>query len=241
MKNNPLKQKLQQGQSVLGLFMNCPYPALMEICGLSGFDFAVIDLEHSPLHTLAAEDLCRAADCVGLSPLIRVRKNDNELIKLPHGCLFQSKNYNPLLGDLKREFEELEDELIALDEFKKLLFEFSQYCKLKGEVSIGVHQIRILCSPKSFSNPAPEGIHRDGCDFLGIFAVNRQNIQGGETHLYLEKKQKPIFHKVLNPGEFLLVNDRDYFHFATPIKPLSEGEGIFDVFVLTTPSLISIL
>lgn len=28
------------------------------------------------MHTLAAEDLCRAADCVGLAPVVRVRKND---------------------------------------------------------------------------------------------------------------------------------------------------------------------
>ncbi len=76
MRNNQLKQKLQQGEVVLGLFVNCAYPALIEICGHAGFDFAVIDLEHGPLHPLVAEDLCRAADCTGLSPIVRVRKND---------------------------------------------------------------------------------------------------------------------------------------------------------------------
>jgi hypothetical protein len=29
---------------------------------------------------------------------------EDKLIKLPHGYLFQSKEYNPLLGDIKREF-----------------------------------------------------------------------------------------------------------------------------------------
>lgn len=76
MRKNQLKQKLKQGEVVLGSFINCAYPAFVEICGYAGFDFVVIDLEHSPLHALAAEDLCRAADCVGLSPIIRVRKND---------------------------------------------------------------------------------------------------------------------------------------------------------------------
>lgn len=76
MRKNQLKQKLQQGEVVLGLFTNCAYPAFIEICGHAGFDFAVIDLEHGPLHPLVAEDLCRAADCVGLSPIVRVRKND---------------------------------------------------------------------------------------------------------------------------------------------------------------------
>ena len=162
----------------------------------------------------------------------------NELIQLPHGCLFQSRDYNPVVGDIKREFEEIENSLLVLDEFKKLILEFSNYCKLKPEVSIGVHQIRTICSPDSFGNPAPEGIHRDGCDFVGIFSVDRQNIRGGETHLYLNKKEKPVFKKVLNPGELLLLNDGDYFHFTTPVKPVANGQGKRDVFVLTSPSLI---
>lgn len=76
MSENQVKRKLQQGEVVIGPFINCAYPAFIEICGHAGFDFAIIDLEHGPLHTLAAEDLCRAADCVGLSAIVRVRKND---------------------------------------------------------------------------------------------------------------------------------------------------------------------
>ncbi|MEG4485340.1 aldolase/citrate lyase family protein [Microcoleus sp. D2_18a_B4] len=81
MRPNQLKQKIKQGETVLGLFMNCAYPAFIEICGHAGFDFAVIDMEHGPLHSLAAEDLCRAADCTGIAPIIRVRKNDGPQIQ----------------------------------------------------------------------------------------------------------------------------------------------------------------
>ncbi len=76
MRQNQLKRKLKQGEVVIGPFMNCAYPAFVEVCGHAGFDFVVIDMEHGPLHTLVAEDLCRAADCVGIAPVIRVRKND---------------------------------------------------------------------------------------------------------------------------------------------------------------------
>ena len=165
--------------------------------------------------------------------------NDNELVKLPHGCLFQSKEYNPLLGDIKREFAEIDDALVELDSFKKIVFAFMDACKLHPEAEIGVHQIRTTCSLNNFGNPAPEGIHRDGTDFIGIFSVNRENIQGGETHLYVAKKEKPVFKKILNPGELLLVNDREFFHFTTPIKPISDAQGVRDVFVLTCPSLLS--
>jgi hypothetical protein len=171
--------------------------------------------------------------------LSRFIVSNNELIKLPHGYLYQSKDYNPLVGDIKREFEELDDELIKLDSFRMMVLAFSDSCKLHPEAEIGIHQIRTTCSPTNFGNPAPEGIHRDGTDFIGIFSVDRDNIKGGETHLYVARRTKPVFRKVLNPGELLLVNDHEFLHFTTPIKPIVEQQGTRDVFVLTSPSLIS--
>ncbi|MBD2496016.1 2OG-Fe dioxygenase family protein [Nostoc sp. FACHB-280] len=174
-----------------------------------------------------------------LRRLSRFTVSGNDLTKLPHGYLFQSKTYNPLLGDIKREFAELEDGIIELDIFKKMVLAFSDSCKLHPEAEIGVHQIRTICSAENMGNPAPEGIHQDGTDFIGIFSVARENIQGGETHLYTAKKEKPVFSKVLNSGELLLVNDHEFFHFTTPIKPQVDGLGIRDVFVLTSPSLLT--
>jgi hypothetical protein len=171
--------------------------------------------------------------------LSRFTVSGDKLIKLPHGHFYQSKDYNPLLGDLKREFAELDDAMIELDIFKELILAFTDSCKLHPEAEIGVHQIRISCSSDNLGNPAPEGIHRDGTDFIGIFSVNRDNILGGETHLYTAKKEKPIFSKVLNPGELLLVNDHEFFHYTAPIKPENDDLGTRDVFVLTSPSLLS--
>ena len=170
--------------------------------------------------------------------LSRFIVSEDKLSKLPHGYLFQSKEYNPLVGDVKREFAELDDALIELDIFKYMVLAFSDSCKLHPEAEIGVHQIRTTCSPNNLGNPAPEGIHQDGTDFIGIFSVDRENIQGGETHLYAAKKEKPVFNKVLNPGELLLVNDHEFYHFTTPIKPQNDAQGTRDVFVLTSPSLL---
>lgn len=172
--------------------------------------------------------------------LSRFKVSSDEVVQLPHSYFLQAKTYNPLLGDTKREFAELDDELVRLTEFQKMLFAFSDYCQLNShEMDVGVHQIRISCSPESFGNPAPEGIHRDGTDLIGIFAIDRQNVAGGETHLYKSKKDKPVFSKILNPGELLLVNDNEFFHFTTPIKPIAPAPGTRDVFVLTCPSLLA--
>ncbi len=76
MRVNQLKQKLAAGQTVIGPFMNCSYAAFIEIVGMAGFDFAIVDMEHGPLSTETAEDLCRAGQLAGLAPIVRVRKND---------------------------------------------------------------------------------------------------------------------------------------------------------------------
>ena len=76
MRENALKRKLERGDTVYGPFTNCSYPAFIEIAGLVGFDYAIIDMEHGPLSVETAEDLCRTAQSVDLAPIVRVRKND---------------------------------------------------------------------------------------------------------------------------------------------------------------------
>lgn len=162
----------------------------------------------------------------------------DRLIKLPHRRLFQSKEYNPLLGDVIREYAELDDELIQLEDFQRLIWEFFQFCQLcSTSKEIAVHQIRTTASSQKLGNPAPEGIHRDGVDVVGIFSVDRSGIGGGETHLYKTKNDSPAFSKVLNPGEFLVFRDDQYFHYTSPVNTLGVEEGTRDVFVLTSPGL----
>jgi len=166
--------------------------------------------------------------------------SSNNLVKLPHSVFFQSKDYNPLLGDVAREYQELDDDLIQLEEFQKIVFEFFKYCQLCSQHNqIAVHQIRTIASQERMGNPAPEGIHRDGVDLVGIFCVNREQISGGETCLYKNKNGSPIFQEILNPGEFLIFNDKPFLHYTSPIKPTSDRLGIRDVFVLTCPGLFA--
>lgn len=78
--HNSLKEKLRNGEVVVGPFVNLASGALLEIAAFAGFDFAIIDTEHGPLDIPAAEDLCRIADSVGISPIVRVRENDGPQI-----------------------------------------------------------------------------------------------------------------------------------------------------------------
>jgi len=80
MRTNQLKRKLAAGQVVVGSFVYVPSSKLTEIVGLSGFDFVVIDMEHGPVDTSVAEDMVRAAEGAGTTPLIRVAHNAPHLI-----------------------------------------------------------------------------------------------------------------------------------------------------------------
>jgi hypothetical protein len=170
--------------------------------------------------------------------LSHFRVAGDRLISLPHRRLFQSKEYNPLLGDVVREYEELDDQLIQLQDFQNIIWEFFQFCQLcSTSTEIAVHQIRTTASSQKIGNPAPEGIHRDGVDLVGIFSVQRRGVDGAETHLYKTKQDAPVISKVLNPGEFLVFRDNQYFHYTSPIHAISAEQGVRDVFVLTCPGL----
>ncbi len=61
MRKNITKEKLKKGEVVIGTFVTFPSATTVEICGLAGFDFVLLDAEHGPLSPGACEDLVRAA------------------------------------------------------------------------------------------------------------------------------------------------------------------------------------
>ena len=80
MKQNIVKTRLKNGQPVLGVLSNSTDPTVAELCGFSGLDFYMIDGEHSPVTTAQVQDIVRACEVSGITPLGRVRSNDPKLI-----------------------------------------------------------------------------------------------------------------------------------------------------------------
>jgi 4-hydroxy-2-oxoheptanedioate aldolase len=80
MKQNIVKTRLKNGQPVLGVLSNSADPTVAELCGFSGLDFYMIDGEHSPVTTAQVQDIVRACEVSGITPLARVRSNDAKLI-----------------------------------------------------------------------------------------------------------------------------------------------------------------
>lgn len=80
MKNN-LKRKMLTDNPVLGTFMKLSDPTVVEIFGLAGFDFVILDLEHGPNSFETCQNLIRAAQLRGMTPIIRIYANEPALIQ----------------------------------------------------------------------------------------------------------------------------------------------------------------
>jgi 2-keto-3-deoxy-L-rhamnonate aldolase RhmA len=75
---NRILQMLEQKQIPLGMQCFTGDPILIEIMGLTGFDWVMLDSEHSGNNPRAMESLIRAADSVGIVPFVRVTQATDE-------------------------------------------------------------------------------------------------------------------------------------------------------------------
>lgn len=69
-------ESLAEDRPVLGCFSFISSPQVVELLALAGFDYIVIDREHSANDWSAIENMLRAAEARGIAALVRVGDND---------------------------------------------------------------------------------------------------------------------------------------------------------------------
>jgi 4-hydroxy-2-oxoheptanedioate aldolase len=73
--SNKTKAKLKAGQTALGCFMRHGDPGLTEALSYMGWDFLLLDGEHSPLSPRECEHLARISELTGTTAIVRVPSN----------------------------------------------------------------------------------------------------------------------------------------------------------------------
>ena len=73
-RENKVKQKLKNGEVVIGTFVKTTDPSVVEILGNTGMDFFVIDSEHVSYNPETITNLVRASDLTGIVPIVRVKE-----------------------------------------------------------------------------------------------------------------------------------------------------------------------
>lgn len=78
---NNLKDKLNKKELTIGSWVTFGDPAVAEIMAKAGFDWLVVDMEHSGLSFSQAQEIIRVIDLCNITPLVRVMENNSDLIK----------------------------------------------------------------------------------------------------------------------------------------------------------------
>ena len=72
MRENRLKNTLERGDLACGAGLTIMAPGLVELVGLAGFDFVILDQQHGWANLETTAELVRTAENVGLTPIVRV-------------------------------------------------------------------------------------------------------------------------------------------------------------------------
>jgi hypothetical protein len=159
----------------------------------------------------------------------------------PHQPHYQSRDYNPLNGGIARWFEPVADSIgehPALHAILRFCLEIFSGCTEAGtrpaSWHVELHQFRVESRDGDFGKPTPEGLHRDGVDWVLVLLVARRNVASGETSIHdLQKRHLGSF-TLTEPMEAALVDDDRVYHGVTPVTPIDPAAPAYrDVLVAT--------
>jgi hypothetical protein len=163
------------------------------------------------------------------------------IARKPHQPHYQSRDYNPLNGGIERWFEPVTEAIARHPAFLAILaschalFDRLTPAALRPPAwHVEVHQFRIEAQPGREGRPTPEGMHRDGVDWVLVLMVRRENIESGETTIY-DLVRRPLGSFTLTaPLDAALVDDSRVYHGVTAVAPLDPVRPAFrDVLVVT--------
>ena len=81
MRPNPVKRLLREGKPAVGTWLNIGSPITAEAVATLGFDWVVVDTEHSPIGIETAAAMFQAIGGVGGVPMVRIPANTEENFK----------------------------------------------------------------------------------------------------------------------------------------------------------------
>lgn len=158
--------------------------------------------------------------------------------QLPHRAHFPTLDYNALNGGIERWFEPVIDTQASSQCLKTILsFCHELFSSLASDVKqwlVEVHQFRIEAVADTPGLPTPEGMHRDGVDYVLVLLIKRQNIASGTTMIGSLDGCLSSSFTLIEPFDAALVDDARVYHGVTPVEPLvADFPAYRDVLVVT--------
>ncbi|MDQ3025969.1 MAG: 2OG-Fe dioxygenase family protein [Pseudomonadota bacterium] len=155
----------------------------------------------------------------------------------PHQPHYQGLEYNALVGGIERWFEPVAPQIVAGATFGAVI---ALCLRLFGrlrphtEWRIECHQFRIEARGDYAGQPTPEGVHRDGVDYVMVLLVGRANIASGTTTVHdLDGRLLGSF-TLESAFDAALVDDARVKHGVTAVHPIDLARPASrDVLVVT--------
>ncbi|MGE4055545.1 MAG: 2OG-Fe dioxygenase family protein [Vicinamibacterales bacterium] len=159
-------------------------------------------------------------------------------VRQPHQPHYQSTKYNPLHGGIARWFEPMTDALAHSASMRTILAAcqtlFGGLAPATERWHIEVHQFRIEARHDEQGRPTPEGVHRDGVDYVLVLLIDRRNIASGTTTVHALDGQPLGQFTLQHPFDAALVDDSRVAHGVTPVEAIDPAApGYRDVLVVT--------
>ncbi|HZP64712.1 MAG TPA: 2OG-Fe dioxygenase family protein [Rudaea sp.] len=163
---------------------------------------------------------------------------DGNLSREPQQPHYQGLEYNKLYGGIERWFEPIEPHIADGASMRTILgFCVALFGMLSADVArwhVEVHQFRIEARPGEPGQPTPEGMHRDGVDYVLVLLVARVNIASGTTTIHAPDGTPLGSFTLERAFDSALVDDARVFHGVTAVEPIDPEQPAYrDVLVVT--------
>ncbi|MFL5740895.1 MAG: 2OG-Fe dioxygenase family protein [Flavisolibacter sp.] len=162
--------------------------------------------------------------------------------KLPQYAMQQSIQYNPVHGDMRREYPRIDESIMDSEDFHRLLIHYASFFGWSDAIVLVQFQ-RVDCLANRIGQPTVEGFHQDGNRHVGMLVVNRENItdDSGVSQYVMDENGKKtdhlIFDEVLPPGKLIYWNDKRVWHYGSDLKlanpNVNGGRGVRDIIIMS--------
>lgn len=160
------------------------------------------------------------------------RYRQGKLSVLPDEPHLQPPKYNRLFGGIARNLAPIEPTFFGEPALGEILSQSAACLPLQRCWRLQIHQFRINAP----GSPTPEGLHRDGADYVLMVMIRRHEVTGGVTSLYELHNDDPVASVLLKrPGQALLLDDRRVRHYVSEIALRQPGarDAFRDMLVIT--------
>jgi hypothetical protein len=167
--------------------------------------------------------------------------SEEAIVRKPHQPHYQSRDYNPMNGGIERWFQPFTEAIathVTLQSILRLCFSLFQPLTpppmRPAAWHVECHQFRIEARVGEEGHPTPEGLHRDGVDWVLVMLVARQNIAEGVTSIHDNSRQLLGRFTLTEPLDSAFVDDSRVYHGVTPVVPMDPLTPAYrDVLVVT--------